>query len=690
MYRYVRWPVFVCLAATLLCASQARADYGTGRIAWEGGRYAEALTQWQAAARTGDRRAMVALGRAFAKGLGVPQDYVEAHKWFNLAAARGDAKAVAERDALEKRMTMEERAEARKLARAWRSTGKPKTTGIPPLWKAKRGSDPRAPRPGVGGAAGSSRPAVRAKAALRAAAGGDVSALKKALAGGADPNARGKRGWTPLMYAVNKGYTLLVRPLLEAGAKPNLRAADGATALFIAAVHGHSEIIELLMKWGADPSIKGPKGRTAEGLMAARVVEKKYGGAGGLHKALRANEGPAVIRVILERGADTGARDVVLAEQLPDYKYFYTPLHTAARYNKHPEAIALLLKRGATLNEKLESQYKQNRRESQNTTALQLAAQWNENPEVAMFFIERGGGVNGRDEYGYTPLHWAAMNKNLEAAKLLLKRGADVNAKAKEGGTPLHMAAGNKNPEVARLLLDRSADVNAKTKKYNHTPLHGVAHNKNPKAAKALVKLLIARGADLNVKFFGQTPLLSAVNEGNRAMVSAFPLYERGSMALKDGRIRRFVGDQLKKFKESKGAGADPGWFDGRADCIEFDNGSAFCNEPACDALLLTRRFGYKDRSEMITLLLERGAKDFLDSRNNKEDNYQYGSRCMLRTIHRTAKKQNKAAIENWMRRHNVDFNILKWKRTESFTSGQDDDTQQDVFDSEEQQVPKG
>ena len=96
MYRYVRWPVFVCLAATLLWAAGARADYGAGRIAWEGGRYAEALTQWQAAARKGDRRAMVALGRAFVKGLGVPQDYVEAHKWFNLAAARGDAKAVAE------------------------------------------------------------------------------------------------------------------------------------------------------------------------------------------------------------------------------------------------------------------------------------------------------------------------------------------------------------------------------------------------------------------------------------------------------------------------------------------------------------------------------------------------------------------------------------------------------------------
>ena len=262
MYRYVRWPVFVCLAATLLWAAGARADYGAGRIAWEGGRYAEALTQWQAAARKGDRRAMVALGRAFAKGLGVPQDYVEAHKWFNLAAARGDAKAVLERDALEKRMTIEERAEARKLARAWRSTGKPKTTGIPPLWKAKRGSDPRAPRPGVGVAAGSSRPRVRAKAALRAAAAGDISALKAALAGGADPNARGKRGWTPLMYAANKGYTLLVRPLLEAGAKPNLRAADGAVHRGFARTDGDHRVADEV---GCGPLDQGTEGQNIRG-----------------------------------------------------------------------------------------------------------------------------------------------------------------------------------------------------------------------------------------------------------------------------------------------------------------------------------------------------------------------------------------------------------------------------------------
>ncbi len=92
---------------------------------------------------------------------------------------------------------------------------------------------------------------------------GDVDGLTAALAAGADANGRDGKGWTALMYAVDRGYTLLARPLLEAGADPNLRAPDGATALFIAAVHGHTEIVVALMEAGADPSIAGPGGKTA-------------------------------------------------------------------------------------------------------------------------------------------------------------------------------------------------------------------------------------------------------------------------------------------------------------------------------------------------------------------------------------------------------------------------------------------
>ena len=667
MNRHAAWLTFLCTVLVFSCTTAAWADYGAGQAAWKAGRYAEALRQWRASARKGDRRAMAALGRALVKGVGVPQDFVEAHKWLNLAAARGDEKAAAERDTLAKEMTVEERAEARKLARAWRNAGRRRSTAIVP--RRRTPSTPRPPRRVT-------RKVSPGSAALRAVAAGNISALEKALAAGADPNARGgRRGWTPLMYAADKGYTLLVPPLLKAGAKPNLRAADGATALFIAALHGNSGIVELLMKAGADPRIKGPKGRTAEGLMAARIARKKYGGVKGLHKALRANERLAVIKALLDRSAELGARDVILEPKYPDYKYFYTPLHIAARYNRHPEVIALLLKRGATLNERVKYQYKKESKKNENTTAQQLAAQWNENPKVAMLVIERGGGVNGRDADGNTPLHFAASNKNPELAKLLLDRGIDVNVRNKDGWTPLHgAAAANKNPEVVKLLLDRGADANAKTTKYGYTPLHSLSNNKNPKASKALVKLLIAHGADLRMKagWIKLNPFEQAVFSKNRAVVSAFPPYERGRLVMRNGRIH--IHKQFKERIERKqGAGADAGWFDRRAACFEYNDGGAICDEPLCDAIGLNRYFGYVDKSEIITLLLDQGAKDFLDPRNHHEDNHRFGSRCMFRLIYRMAKKRNRAAIENWMRHHNVDLNILKQK-PQSFTSGPDDD----------------
>ncbi len=53
-------------------------------------------------------------------GLGVTQDYVRAHKWFNIAAARGYADAAKNRDNVAKRMTPAQVAEAQRLARVWK------------------------------------------------------------------------------------------------------------------------------------------------------------------------------------------------------------------------------------------------------------------------------------------------------------------------------------------------------------------------------------------------------------------------------------------------------------------------------------------------------------------------------------------------------------------------------------------
>lgn len=117
----------ICAGMVLFGAGAARADYEAGQRAWDAGRHAEAVAQWQAAARANDSRAMLGLGRAHIWGLGVRQDYVEAHKWLDLAAGRGNATAAARRDALAIDMTAREREEARRLARAWRPARKPAT-----------------------------------------------------------------------------------------------------------------------------------------------------------------------------------------------------------------------------------------------------------------------------------------------------------------------------------------------------------------------------------------------------------------------------------------------------------------------------------------------------------------------------------------------------------------------------------
>jgi len=93
------------LVAALLAAQPARADFEAGQQAWDAGRPEEALTQWRAAADAGDGRAMLALGRRYLQGLGVLQDYVEAHMWFNLAASRSEAAALGDRDAVAEKMT---------------------------------------------------------------------------------------------------------------------------------------------------------------------------------------------------------------------------------------------------------------------------------------------------------------------------------------------------------------------------------------------------------------------------------------------------------------------------------------------------------------------------------------------------------------------------------------------------------
>ena len=114
--------VAVALFAGVVTAHAA--DYIEGAIAYHRGDYATALPIFRQLADQGNARAQGNLGVMCRKGQGVPQDYVQEHIWFNLAAAQGEEEAGKWRNILAKQMTPAQIAEAQKLAREWKPKNK--------------------------------------------------------------------------------------------------------------------------------------------------------------------------------------------------------------------------------------------------------------------------------------------------------------------------------------------------------------------------------------------------------------------------------------------------------------------------------------------------------------------------------------------------------------------------------------
>jgi ankyrin repeat protein len=80
------------------------------------------------------------------------------------------------------------------------------------------------------------------------------------LAAGADPNAVGREGMSPLMYSARLGSADGVALLLQHKANPNTQTPDGVTPLMIS---NYEEKVRLLLEAGADIYRKDKNGKTA-------------------------------------------------------------------------------------------------------------------------------------------------------------------------------------------------------------------------------------------------------------------------------------------------------------------------------------------------------------------------------------------------------------------------------------------
>ena len=100
----------------LLWSSVSAADFRAGLEAYERGDYATAYKELLPLAEQGHAGAQFNLGAMYFNGEGVPEDYVRAFAWFNLAVAQGEENAKKAKGIIRRGMTAAQIAEAQELS----------------------------------------------------------------------------------------------------------------------------------------------------------------------------------------------------------------------------------------------------------------------------------------------------------------------------------------------------------------------------------------------------------------------------------------------------------------------------------------------------------------------------------------------------------------------------------------------
>ena len=123
-----------------------------------------------------------------------------------------------------------------------------------------------------------------AKSLHRAAEEGDIEAVKKHLAAGANKNVRaGKWRDTPLHRAAVWGYTEVVELLINNEVDVNAKDKYGCTPLHDAAEYSHLEIAEMLINRAPDMNALDINGDTPLDLANGETADliRKHGGKTG-------------------------------------------------------------------------------------------------------------------------------------------------------------------------------------------------------------------------------------------------------------------------------------------------------------------------------------------------------------------------------------------------------------------------